>query len=101
MFDAVKPGSFDQETDSVFKRGGVIPCDAIKHFIGKCGRYLRRLEALSGAFIGVVDSVKYGADAYIYGPREGVAMLLHVFACTHEGFYTVLSSLEWAFMSLG
>ena len=31
---------------------------------------------------------------------EGVAMVLHVLACTHKGFHIVLHSLEWALGSL-
>ena len=101
VFDSVKLGAFDQERDRIFWRGGALSSDAIKHFIGKGGRHLKRLEALSGTFIGVFDSVKGGADVHIYGPREGIAMVQHVLACMDDEFYTVLSSLERALGSLG
>ena len=101
MFDAVKPGALEQETDHIFWRGGALSSDAIKHFVGKGGRHLWWLEALFGTFIGVFDSVKEGADVHISGPCEGVAIVENFLACMHEGFYTVLPSIERALGSLG
>ena len=76
------------DEDWITWRDGDLDASAIKHFIGKSGRHLWSLEALSGTFIRVVDSEKSGAHLHIYGPCEGITIVLHVLGCVSEGFYT-------------
>ena len=70
----------------IFWRGSALSCDAIKHFIGKGGCHLERLESLSGPFIDVYDSVKKGTDVHIHGPCEGFAMVPTFWHACMRGF---------------
>ena len=48
----------------------------------------------------MLESAKEVANVHIYGLCDGVAMVQHVLACMHEGFYIVLLSLERALLGL-
>lgn len=94
MFGTVNPRVFDQVMDHVFWRGGALSSDAIGNFLQKGGRQLWLLEVPLDTFIGVFHSAIEGADVHIHGPCEGVAKVLHVLACMHERFHTILPPLE-------
>ena len=96
MFDAIKPRAFHQEMDHIFWRGSALSCDTIKHFIGKGGCHLERLESLSSPFIDVYDSVKKSTNVHIHGSCEGFAVVPTFWHACTEGIYTVLPSLEQA-----
>ena len=74
----------------------IIPRDDAKHVIGKGGRTLQRLQALSGTLIGVVDWSKDTSIVHIYGRREGQNIVQHFLSCLQEEFYGVLGALERA-----
>ena len=50
----------------------------VKHFIGKSGRHLWRLETLTSNLIGLVDSKNGGVYVHIYGSCDGIIIVLHV-----------------------
>ena len=78
-----------------------IPRDDAKHVIGKGGRTLQRLQALSGTLIGVVDRSEQTSIVHIYGRREGQNIVRHFLACLQEEFYGVLGALERALGNSG
>lgn len=47
------------------------------------GRHLHWLEFFLVTFIDAFYLVQEGGDVHIYGPGEGVAMVLHILACMH------------------
>ena len=69
--------------------------------IGKDGRTLQRLQALSGTLIGVVDQPSGNSLVQIYGRREGQNIVRHLLSCLQEGFYGVLGALERVFSVSG
>ena len=74
----------------------IIPRGDAKHVIGKGGRTLQRLQALSGTLIGVVDCSNGTCIVHIYGRREGHNIVRHFLSCLQEEFYGVLGALERA-----
>ena len=74
----------------------IIPRVDAKHVIGKGGRTLQRLQALSGTLIGVVDWSEDTSIVQIYGHREGHNIVRHFLSCLQEDFYGVLGALERA-----
>lgn len=56
-------------------------------------------ESFLITFIDAFQSVQEGGDVHIYGPREGVAMVLHILAYMHEGFILLCVHLSgrWGF----
>ena len=78
-----------------------IPGGDAKHVIGKSGRTLQRLQALSRTLIGVVDQSTGNSLIQIYGRREGRNIVRHFLSCLQEGFYGVLGALERALADSG
>ena len=68
----------------------------LKHVIGKGGRTLQRLHALSRTLIGVVDWSEETSILHIYSRREGQNIVRHFLSCLQEEFYGVWGEIERA-----
>lgn len=78
-----------------------IPGKDAKHVIGKCGRTLQRLQALSGMLFGVVDQSNVTPLVQIYSHHKGRNIVWHFLSCLQEEFHGVLGALERALGDLG
>ena len=72
----------------------MIPEAEAKHVIGKGGRMLQHLQALSGTLPGVVDWSEGTSAVRRYGRHEGRNIARHFLSYLQEGCYGVLGALQ-------
>ena len=72
----------------------VVPGRALRHIIGRGGATVRRLEALLGVLVGVVDGTGETASVSLVGPRERLAAAERLVRLVGQGHRSLLERLE-------